>query len=78
MLAIAAYNAGPGNVSKWVKLYGKPDGQFNTIDWIEMIPFAETRNYVLRVLENLHVYRRRMNYDPELLSVWEKVDSPEN
>lgn len=78
VLAIAAYNAGPGNVSKWVKLYGKPDGQFNTIDWIEMIPFAETRNYVLRVLENLHVYRRRMNYDPELLSVWEKVDSPEN
>ena len=78
VLAIAAYNAGPGNVSKWVKQYGKPDGQFNTIDWIEMIPFAETRNYVLRVLENLHVYRRQMNYDPDLLSVWENVEKPEN
>ncbi len=56
-LAIAAYNAGPGRVDKWLKVYGDPRKDVNMIDWIEMIPIYETRNYVQRVMENTYVYR---------------------
>ncbi|WP_201829308.1 lytic transglycosylase domain-containing protein [Microvirga zambiensis] len=62
ILAFASYNAGGGNVIKWVRSYGdprKPD--VDEVDWVERIPFYETRNYVQRVLENLRVYRARLN-----------------
>ncbi|MBX2835074.1 MAG: lytic transglycosylase domain-containing protein [Micavibrio sp.] len=60
-IAIASYNAGPGRVRRWLDIIGDPrDRGVDLIDWIEVIPVYETRNYVQRVLENTYVYRLRL------------------
>ncbi len=58
---IAAYNAGYENVNEWIKIFGNPaKGQVDWLDWLESIPLFESRYYVQRVLESLHIYR--VNY----------------
>ncbi|MGB6085941.1 lytic transglycosylase domain-containing protein, partial [Parvibaculum sp.] len=66
IMSIAAYNAGSSRVREWVNRYGDPRSTaVDPIDWIENIPFSETRNYVQRVMENLEVYRSRLSGKPE-------------
>ena len=60
IMTFAAYNAGRGSLKKWIDRYGDPrDPKVDAVDWVELIPFSETRNYVQRVMENLQVYRAR-------------------
>jgi soluble lytic murein transglycosylase len=61
VISAAAYNAGPTNARKWLNNNGDPRSPAcDPVDWIEEIPFRETRNYVMRVLENTQVYRNRL------------------
>jgi soluble lytic murein transglycosylase len=62
IMAAAAYNAGPGRPAAWVNLCGDPrGGTTDPLDFIECIPFSETRNYVMRTVETMLVYRARLN-----------------
>jgi soluble lytic murein transglycosylase len=74
VMTFAGYNAGRGRVKEWVARYGDPrDPKVDAVDWVERIPFSETRNYVQRVIENLAVYRARfgegetVSLEPNLL-----------
>jgi soluble lytic murein transglycosylase len=62
MLVAAAYNAGPSRPERWIRDYGDPrSDKVDAVDWIETIPFEETRNYVMRVTESIPVYRARLS-----------------
>jgi len=62
--ALAAYNAGPGRAAEWIATNGDPaTGAIDPIDWVELIPFTETRNYVQRVVENVLIYRARLGVE---------------
>ena len=66
IMTAAAYNAGASRPQRWVNEYGDPRaGEVDPVDWVEFIPFSETRNYVQRVLENTQVYRHRLSGEPE-------------
>jgi soluble lytic murein transglycosylase len=68
ILALAAYNAGPRRATSWIDLHGDPrDPSVDPIDWIERVPFSETRNYIQRILESLVVYR---DGDPKEANRW--------
>jgi soluble lytic murein transglycosylase len=74
IMTFAGYNAGRGRVREWVQQHGDPrDPNVDAIDWVERIPFAETRNYVQRVMENLQVYRVRFDVGGPAMS---KLDQP--
>jgi len=68
ILSFVAYNAGRGRVKQWVEKYGDPrDPNVDPIDWVERIPFSETRNYVQRVIENMQVYRAQLGHGSRLM-----------
>ncbi|MDX2224137.1 MAG: transglycosylase SLT domain-containing protein [Rhodospirillaceae bacterium] len=74
VLAIAGYNAGPARSRQWIKRFGDPrDVKVDAVDWIEQIPFNETRNYVQRVLENMMVYRAVLANSPAVGQELEQV-----
>jgi soluble lytic murein transglycosylase len=65
ILTFAAYNAGPRKAREWVRRFGDPrDPAVDPVDWIELIPYGETRSYVQRVTENMQVYRERLDGAP--------------
>ena len=77
ILSMAAYNAGPTNARKWVANNGDPRSPAtDPIDWIEEIPFNETRNYVMRVLENTQIYRNRLTGRDQPLRIMADLYAP--
>lgn len=71
ILTLSSYNAGPYRTRQWINEFGDPrkDDRDYVVDWVEQIPFSETRNYVQRVLENIQVYRFRLNSNRSGLSL---------
>lgn len=68
ILTFAGYNAGRGRVRQWIEAFGDPrDPKVDPVDWVERIPFSETRNYVQRTIENLQVYRARFGGSSKLM-----------
>ena len=61
ILSLVAYNAGPRRVGEWIEAYGDPRGEVDPIDWVESVPFTETRKYIQKVLQNVQVYRARVD-----------------
>jgi soluble lytic murein transglycosylase len=74
MLVAAAYNAGPGRPRRWIEELGDPrNGEVDPVDWIESVPFTETRNYIMRVMESIQVYRARLAGGPVELRLYHEL-----
>jgi soluble lytic murein transglycosylase len=70
VLTIAGYNAGPGRARQWVREFGDPrDPKVDPVDWINRIPFEETREYVQKVLANIQIYRARLGDEETALQL---------
>ncbi|MGH6870520.1 MAG: transglycosylase SLT domain-containing protein [Rhizomicrobium sp.] len=76
IVAAAAYNAGPTNARRWIDSFGDPRATTDPVDWIERIPFEETRNYVQRVIENMQIYRARLNGPNQPLRILNDIYRP--
>jgi peptidoglycan lytic transglycosylase len=75
VLTLAGYNAGPGRARQWIREFGDPrDPKVDPIDWIERIPFSETRLYVGKVLSNIQIYRARLGQDRSALRLEEDLN----
>lgn len=61
LLTTVAYNAGPARPPQWIARCGDPRGEVDPVDFIECAPFTETRNYMMRVMENMGIYKARLN-----------------
>ena len=74
VLTFAAYNAGLGRTQNWIERIGHPHRDWSDpVDWIEHIPYRETRNYVMRVMESLHVYRMRVTGQVNRIRIFEDI-----
>lgn len=74
VLALAGYNAGPRRAREWIETFGDPRSpDVDAIDWIELIPIYETRNYVQRIIENLQFYRARLNKGEAPLTIMQDI-----
>ncbi|MEG6509526.1 lytic transglycosylase domain-containing protein [Methyloligella sp. 2.7D] len=74
-MALVAYNAGPGRVRDWVEAYGDPrDPNVDPVDWVESIPYTETRNYVIKIMESLQLYRSRLHGEDGALQLWQDLN----
>ena len=70
----AGYNAGPSRPIRWMEEYGDPrTGDIYIVEWVEMVPFRETQNYIMRVTESLPIYRARLGKDPLPIPFYEEL-----